>query len=287
MRVADNWKYFEILDASCGERLERWDNKFYIRPDPQVIWETPKDPKLWNKADAKYHRSKTGGGNWEIINPIKLPQVILYGNLKFRVEPTGFKHMGLFPEQAVNWDFVARLIRKQDRPISVLNLFSYTGGATLACAEAGAKVCHVDASKGMVTWARKNSVLAQFHDKPIRWIIDDCGKFVTREIHRDNTYDAVIMDPPSYGRGPNGEIWKLESKIYNLLKLCSEVLSDKPLFFLFNSYTTGLSPSVLKYLLATTLGDKFSEFSADEIGLPVTSSGIDLPCGATAIALNQ
>lgn len=287
MRAANNWRDYEIIDTSSGEKLERWGNQYFVRPDPQVIWDTPKDLILWNKANAKYHRSNSGGGSWEFLNPIKSSQNIAYNKLKFKVEPTGFKHMGLFPEQAVNWDFVNELIKKQNRSINVLNLFAYTGGATLACADYGANVCHVDASKGMVAWAKENAALSGLSDKPIRWIVDDCEKFVSREIRRNRLYDAVIMDPPSYGRGPGGEIWKLEDKIYNLLKLCSNVLSEKPLLFLLNSYTTGLSPSVMQYLLGVTVGNKFNNISADEIGLPVTRTKMILPCGSTAIALNK
>lgn len=286
MRIASNWVDYEIIDTSSGEKLERWGNERFIRPDPQVIWNTPKDLKIWKTAHAHYHRSSSGGGQWEFLQKIRSPAVISYGQLRFKIEPTGFKHMGLFPEQAVNWDFFSNKIRASGRPIHVLNLFSYTGGATLACAAAGASVCHVDASKGIVSWARENAALSNLDDRPIRWIVDDCEKFVSREIRRGRKYDAIIMDPPSYGRGPGGEVWKLEDRIYDLLCLCSKVLSDQPLFLALNSYTTGLSPSVMSYLLGVTVGDRFSSVSADEIGLSVTRTGFVLPCGSTAIAEN-
>ena len=287
MRVAADWKDYEIIDTSNGEKLERWGKEFFIRPDPQVIWHTPHQHPSWNQAHAHYHRSNSGGGSWEFLKPIQSPKTISYKGLRFKIEPTGFKHMGLFPEQAVNWDYFRELIQASERPIQVLNLFSYTGGATLACAAAGASVCHVDASKGIVSWARENAALSKLADRPIRWIIDDCEKFVMREIRRGRKYDAIIMDPPSYGRGPGGEVWKLEDKIYDLLSLCSQVLSDQPLFFALNSYTTGLSPSVMSYLLGTTVGTRFRSITADEIGLPVSNSGFVLPCGSTAIAVNE
>ena len=287
MRVAADWKDYENIDTSNGEKLERWGKEFFIRPDPQVIWHTPHQHPSWNQIHAHYHRSNSGGGSWEFLKPIQSPKTISYKGLRFKIEPTGFKHMGLFPEQAVNWDYFRELIQSSERPIQVLNLFSYTGGATLACAAAGASVCHVDASKGIVSWARENAVLSKLSDRPIRWIIDDCEKFVMREIRRGRKYDAIIMDPPSYGRGPGGEVWKLEDKIYDLLNLCSQVLSDQPLFFALNSYTTGLSPSVMSYLLGTTVGTRFRSITADEIGLPVSNSGFVLPCGSTAIAVNE
>ncbi|MEG2429809.1 MAG: class I SAM-dependent methyltransferase [Oscillospiraceae bacterium] len=283
MRVVKNFSDYEILDTSEGEKLERWGDTILVRPDPQIIWNTPKSSE-WKTADAHYLRSSKGGGEWENYKKIKSNWTISYKNLKFNIKPTGFKHTGLFPEQAVNWDFFQDIISKQKRKIKVLNLFAYTGGATLACAAAGADVCHVDASKGMVAWAKENAQLSNLSDKPIRWIVDDCEKFVAREIKRGNTYDAVIMDPPSYGRGPNGEIWKLEEQIYNMVSLCSKVLSDNPLFFVLNSYTTGLSPSVMEYLLGVTVGQKFDgKISCDEIGLKVTKTGYNLPCGSTAI----
>lgn len=284
MRIAEKWKDYKIIDTSSGDKLESWGGKILVRPDPQIIWKSPHRSDMWNRADAVYHRSNRGGGEWE--HRKKLPESwnVSYGNLNFNIRPTGFKHTGLFPEQAVNWDFMAEKIRNSGRPIKVLNLFAYTGGATLACAEAGAQVSHVDASKGMVQWARDNAVSSGLTEKPIRWLVDDCEKFVRREIRRGNLYDAVVMDPPSYGRGPGGEIWKLEDSIYDLVKVCSEVLSDNPLFFLLNSYTTGLSPSVMAYILNDILVEKFGgSVTADEIGLPVEATGGVLPCGSTAI----
>lgn len=287
MRVADNWKDYTLLDASGGERLERWKDVVLIRPDPQIIWDTPKSHPLWNKADAHYHRSAKGGGQWEFFNGPVNPREIGYGELSFKVQPTNFKHMGLFPEQAVNWDLFYGLIKNSNRPISVLNLFAYTGGATLASAAAGASVCHLDASKGMVQWARDNALLSGLKECPVRWIVDDCEKFVSREIKRGRRYDVVIMDPPSYGRGPGGELWKLEETLYNLLRLCEKVLTDNPLFFALNSYTTGLSAATMKYLLGVTVSHRFSSLSADEIGLPVVASGQVLPCGSTALCVNS
>lgn len=284
MRIADNWKDYRLLDTTSDEKLEVWKDIVLIRPDPQIIWKTPKKSVYWDKADALYHRSKQGGGSWEIKNKIPDSWKVSYGELKFNIKPTGFKHTGLFPEQAVNWDWMRNKIKNAGREIRVLNLFAYTGGATLACAEAGASVCHVDASKGMVAWARENAEASGLSERPVRWIVDDCEKFVNREIRRGKKYDAVVMDPPSYGRGPGGEVWKLEDSIYDLVELCSEVLSDDPLFFLLNSYTTGLSPSVMAYILGGTVGVKHKgEVSADEIGLPCEESGFALPCGSTAI----
>lgn len=285
MRAVSNFDDYEIIDTSGGEKLERWGDIILVRPDPQIIWNTEKRHKLWNDAHAVYKRSQTGGGHWENRKKFKEEWQISYKGLTFNVRPTGFKHTGLFPEQAVNWDFVRDKIKNANREINVLNLFAYTGGATVACASAGARVCHVDASKGMVAWARQNAEASGLADRPIRWIVDDCKKFVEREIRRGTKYDAVIMDPPSYGRGPGGEVWKLEEQIYPLVKLCFEVLSEKPLFFLLNSYTTGLSPSVMAYILGACAKDKNmgGSVSADEIGLPVTSTGFTLPCGSTAI----
>ena len=283
MRVANNWKDFEVIDTTSGEKLERWGDVILARPDPQIIWNTPKGPE-WKQANARYQRSSSGGGQWDNRSMNKDQWHINYGPLTFKISPTNFKHTGLFPEQAVNWDFMADKIRNAGRPISVLNLFAYTGGATIACAEAGAKVCHVDASKGMVSWAKENAQLSGLADKPIRWIVDDCKKFVEREIRRGNKYDAIVMDPPSYGRGPGGEVWKLEEAVYPLVELCSQVLSDKPLFFLLNSYTTGLSPSVMEYIIGVTVGKKYKgKLSSSEIGLPVTKTGFVLPCGSTAM----
>lgn len=285
MRIAENWRDYELIDATDGERLERWKNIILIRPDPQIIWHTERKSRLWSSADARYVRSSSGGGAWDVKK--KLPQSweIGYRELRFGVKPMGFKHTGVFPEQAVNWDWMAQKIKSANREIRVLNLFAYTGGATLACLNAGAYVCHVDASKGMTQWAKENAALSGLADRPQRWIVDDCGKFAAREERRKSYYDAVIMDPPSYGRGPNGEVWKLEDQIYDLVGSVSKILSDNPLFFLINSYTTGLSPSVMKYILQSTLSERFpdAKFSADEIGLPVSSTGLVLPCGATAM----
>ena len=284
MRAADKWKDYELLDASGGERLERWGDIILIRPDPQILWDTPKKDPRWRQAHARYHRSNTGGGQWERYRPIPDSWQIAYGNLLFALKPMGFKHTGLFPEQAVNWDAMAALIKKENRPVRVLNLFGYTGAATLACVAAGAHVTHVDASKGMVAWGKENAVASGLADRPMRWLVDDCGKFVQRELRRGNTYDGILMDPPSYGRGPGGEVWKLEEQIYPLVAECVKLLSDDPLFFLINSYTTGLSPSVMQYVLGSLLPQGVKgTLSADEIGLPVTASGLVLPCGATAM----
>lgn len=284
MRIADKWADYRIIDTSDGEKLESWKGKTLVRPDPQIIWKTERKNPLWRNADAIYHRSSKGGGEWEYRRKLPESWQISYGDLSFIIRPTGFKHTGLFPEQAVNWDYMSELIKNAGRPINVLNLFAYTGGATLACANAGASVCHVDASKGMVQWARENAAASSLTEKPIRWIVDDCEKFVEREIRRGKRYDAIIMDPPSYGRGPSGEVWKLEDCIYDLIKLCKGVLSDDPLFFVLNSYTTGLSPSVMAYMLDNVLTKQFGGYvSADEIGLPVEESNMPLPAGSTAI----
>ena len=284
MRTVSGFEDYELLDASGGEKLERWGTHILIRPDPQIIWDTPKEFPGWERAEARYIRSSKGGGEWEYFQKLPERWTISYQDLKFYIQPTGFKHTGLFPEQAVNWDFFRNVIKKAGRPVNILNLFAYTGGATLACAAAGASVCHVDASKGMVAWARENAALSGLSDRPIRWIVDDCEKFVAREIKRGRRYDGIIMDPPSYGRGPNGEVWKLEEQIYRMVKTCSAVLSDDPLFFVLNSYTTGLSPSVMRYLLGVTAAKgRGGILSCDEIGLPVTASGLVLPCGSTAI----
>lgn len=280
MWLADNWKDYEVIDCSKGEKLERWGDYILVRPDPQVIWDTPRKEKGWHKMNAHYHRSKKGGGEWEFFD---LPQQwsIHYRSLTFQLKPFSFKHTGLFPEQAANWDWFSELIKKAGRPVKVLNLFAYTGGATIAAAAAGASVTHVDASKGMVTWAKENAASSGLADAPIRWIVDDCVKFVEREIRRGNHYDAIIMDPPSYGRGPKGEIWKIEESIHPLVKLCAQLLVDRPLFFLINSYTTGLQPAVLSYLIGTELKRFPGKVTADEIGLPVNSNGLALPCGAS------
>ncbi|MBS1474121.1 MAG: methyltransferase domain-containing protein [Massilimaliae sp.] len=284
MRATRDWKDYRIIDTSNGEKLENWGGVLLIRPDPQIIWDTPRENPSWNRASGHYIRSSKGGGHWDFQKQVKESWNISYRDLKFLIRPTGFKHTGLFPEQAVNWDYFDRKIRAAGRPVKVLNLFAYTGGATLACANAGASVCHVDASKGMVAWARENAALSGLSDKPVRWIVDDCEKFVAREIRRENRYDAVIMDPPSYGRGPGGEVWQLEEQVYHLVSLCGQVLSENPLFFALNSYTTGLSPSVMEYLLGVTIGSRHSGIvSADEIGLPVEESGYILPCGSTAL----
>ena len=283
MWSADKWEQYRLIDSADGEKLEYWGDYLLRRPDPQAVWSLKSDKKLWNKADAWYHRSKSGGGKWEYLNK-KLPErwTVNYRNLTFNIKPMGFKHTGLFPEQAVNWDWFSELIKKADRPIRVLNLFAYTGGATLAAASAGASVTHVDASKGMVTWAKENAAASGLSDAPVRWLVDDCVKFVEREIRRGNKYDGIIMDPPSYGRGPKGEIWKIEEKIHPFIQLCTQILSDDPLFFLINSYTTGLQPAVLSYMLNTELVKKIGgKVEAEEIGLPVSSNGLVLPCGAS------
>lgn len=281
MWIADRWKDFEVVDASDGEKLERWSDYFLVRPDPQVIWKTDQTAAEWKKPSAIYHRSSKGGGSWQIF---ALPQsfCVRYDAMSFRLKPMSFKHTGLFPEQAVNWDFASDLIRRSGRAeIRVLNLFAYTGAASVACAKAGAQVCHVDASKGMVAWAKENAQLNGISN--IRFIVDDCVKFAEREIRRQKTYDAIIMDPPSYGRGPGGEVWKLENELYGLLELCLNLLSSQPLFFLLNSYTTGLSAGCMQYMLGSTVGRKFGGIvQSEEIGLPVTKSGLVLPCGATA-----
>ncbi len=280
MWIADNWKDYEAIDCSCGEKLERWGRYILLRPDPQVIWNTKKADKRWQKLNAHYHRSAKGGGEWEFFD---LPQQwsIRYGALTFHLKPFSFKHTGLFPEQAVNWDWIAHQIQRSKRPVRVLNLFAYTGGATLAAAQAGAEVTHVDASKGMVTWAKENAAASGLSDAPIRWLVDDCMKFVEREMRRQKAYDAIIMDPPSYGRGPKGEIWKIEDAIFPLIQACTKILSKEPLFFLINSYTTGLQPAVLAYMLNTAMKKYNGIVDAQEIGLPVSSSGLILPCGAS------
>lgn len=283
MRFSKDWKDYELLDCSCGERLERWGRVTLIRPDPQVIWQTEKKHPMWHKADAVYHRSNTGGGHWEVRGKVPDRWEIGYKDLVFNVKTMGFKHTGVFPEQAVNWDYVRTLIEKANRSVRVLNLFSYTGAATVSALRAGAQVVHVDASKGMVQWAKENAQSSGVIDRPVRWIVDDCVKFVQREIRRGNHYDILIMDPPSYGRGPGGEVWKLENEIYSFVELCRGVLSENPIAVLLNSYTTGLSPAVMQYILSSVLSPTFGGHTeSDEIGLPVTSSGLVLPCGATA-----
>ena len=286
MWLADQWNDYEVIDCSKGEKLERWGDYLLVRPDPQVIWDTPKKEKGWRKMNGHYHRSSKGGGEWEFF---QLPKewTIQYSlpinkKLTFHLKPFSFKHTGLFPEQAANWNWFSQLIAdavSKGRQVKVLNLFAYTGGATLAAAAAGASVTHVDASKGMVTWAKENAISSGLKDAPIRWLVDDCVKFVEREIRRGNHYDAIIMDPPSYGRGPKGEIWKIEESVYPLIQLCSQILTDNPLFFLINSYTTGLQPAVLSYMISTVLGTANGTVTASEIGLPVSSNGLVLPCG--------
>lgn len=288
MWLADQWNDYEVIDCSKGEKLERWGDYLLVRPDPQVIWDTPKKEKGWRKMNGHYHRSSKGGGEWEFFQlpkewtiPYSLP---INKKLTFHLKPFSFKHTGLFPEQAANWNWFSQLIAdavSKGRQVKVLNLFAYTGGATLAAAAAGASVTHVDASKGMVTWAKENAISSGLKDAPIRWLVDDCVKFVEREIRRGNHYDAIIMDPPSYGRGPKGEIWKIEESVYPLIQLCSQILTDNPLFFLINSYTTGLQPAVLSYMISTVLGTANGTVTASEIGLPVSSNGLVLPCGAS------
>ena len=285
MKSATNWKDYSVVATGNGYKLERWGKVILLRPDPQVIWESEVDMEKYPGLCAKYLRSPSGGGGWEYHSKMPDEWTIDYKNLKFSIKPMGFKHTGLFPEQAVNWDIMSSLIRGANRPISVLNLFAYTGGATVACLEAGASVCHVDASKGMVERAGENVRLSGLGDRPVRYIIDDCKKFVQREIKRGRRYDAIIMDPPSYGRGPNGEMWKIESELYSLVQLCAGVLTDNPLFFLINSYTTGLQPQVLKNILTLTLKNYSGKTFAYEVGLP-TEEGIILPCGASGIFVN-
>lgn len=281
MWLADKWSDYQILDTSSGEKLEMWGKYSLIRPDPQVIWKSDKKNALWQRANASYKRSNKGGGAWS-ENSLPESWTVNYRDLTFLIKPMGFKHTGLFPEQAVNWDFCRELIEKACRPIKVLNLFAYTGGATVACAKAGASVCHVDASKGMVASAKENARLSGLENAPIRYIVDDCKKFIEREIRRGNKYDGIIMDPPSYGRGPSGEVWKIEECIDDFVKLSLGVLSDSPLFFILNSYTTGLSASTMKYITDLRLLSKFQGKSeADELGLPVKDTGLALPCGST------
>ena len=281
MWIADNWKEYEVLDSSSGEKLERWGDYILVRPDPQVIWSTPHEHAGWKKKNGHYHRSSKGGGEWELLN---LPDEwdIHYRSLTFHLKPFSFKHTGLFPEQAVNWDWFSELIKNAGRPVKVLNLFAYTGGATLSAAAAGASVTHVDASKGMVTWAKENAHSSGLGNAPIRWLVDDCVKFVEREIRRGSLYDAIIMDPPSYGRGPKGEIWKIEDSIWPFIELSTQLLSAQPLFFLINSYTTGLQPAVLSYMLQSTVQKRFGgSVASEEIGLPVSGTDLILPCGAS------
>ncbi len=284
MRIADKWKDYELIDASSGERLERWGDIILIRPDPQIIWNTERKNPLWHNAHARYIRSSKGGGNWQVLKKLPDRWNISYGELKFNVRTMGFKHTGVFPEQGTNWDFVAEKIKSSNKQLNILNLFGYTGCATLSALSAGARVCHVDASKGMVQWARDNAAESALADKPVRWIVDDCIKFVERELRRGNRYDGIIMDPPSYGRGPGGEVWKLEESIYSFVELSAKLLSEDAKFFILNSYTAGLSPSVMEYILSSVIKPKMGGVvSCDEIGLPVSDSSLVLPCGSTAI----
>ena len=283
MRVS-YWDDYELIDTSGGERLERWGDVILIRPDPQIIWETYKQDRRWLQSNARYHRSSSGGGRWEIYDSVPDSWKICYKNLVFNVKTMGFKHTGVFPEQAVNWDLLIEKIKESEKPFKVLNLFAYTGGATMACASAGAEVCHVDSSKGMVSWARENARCSGLGSKPIRWIVDDCIKFVQREQRRGNRYDGIIMDPPSYGRGPDGEVWKLEDKLFYLIEMCREIMKENASFFIINSYTKGLSPSIMGYMLEAVIKSKFGgRVISDEIGLCVKSNGLILPSGAVSM----
>ena len=280
MIIANNWKDYEIIDMADGEKLEKWKDIILVRPDPQIIWKEKSFPKKWNEAMARYNRSNTGGGNWQYKKKVPASWQVNYKNLTFNIKPMGFKHTGLFPEQAANWDWMIEKIKNAKRPIKVLNLFAYTGGATVACSYAGAEVCHVDSSKGMVAWAKENIASSNLQNRPVRYIVDDVVKFVNREIRRGNKYDAIIMDPPSYGRGAKGEVWQFENNIYDLVELCTNVLSEKPLFFLINSYTTGISSTVLENILNLNITKKYGgKVENGEIGLPMTNSKLILPCG--------
>lgn len=280
MKLSNDWVDYEILDMADGKKLERWGKFILDRPDPQIVWKEKTNKELWNKANAIYHRSKKGGGYWENKTSVPSNWQIKYKDLTFNIKQMGFKHTGLFPEQAVNWDYMINKIKKSNRKIKVLNLFAYTGGATVACAYAGADVVHVDSSKGMVSWAKENIVSSNLEDRYVRFIVDDCIKFVQREIRRGNKYDAIVMDPPSFGRGANGEVWNIEESLFPLIKLCEEVLSDNPLFFLINSYTTGMSPTVLENILNITINRKYNgRVTSGEVGLPMKSSNLILPCG--------
>ncbi|WHH61440.1 class I SAM-dependent methyltransferase [Petroclostridium sp. X23] len=282
MWIADEWKDYELIDTGNGEKLERWGKYVVRRPDPQVIWPIDSNNKVWRNVDGHYHRNSSGGGKWEFFSKLPEHWTISYENLKFNIKPMGFKHTGLFPEQAVNWSWMMERIKSTDKPVRVLNLFAYTGGATVAAAYAGAEVCHVDAAKGMVSWAKENIAVSKLADRKVRFIVDDVLKFVQRENRRGRQYEGIIMDPPSYGRGPNGEVWKIEDELYNLVSECMHVLSPNPLFFLINSYTTGLAPTVLTNVLKMTVGKKHGgHIASDEIGLPITQSGLVLPCGAS------
>ena len=280
MKLANNWKDYKILDMADGQKLERWGNVILSRPDPQIIWKNKSFPNKWKDINAVYHRSSSGGGSWEFKKKMPEKWQIKYKDLTFNIKPMGFKHTGLFPEQAVNWDWMIEKIQKANRPIKVLNLFAYTGGATVACSYAGASVCHVDSSKGMTTWAKENIESSGLKERPVIFIVDDVIKFVSREIRRNNKYDAIIMDPPSYGRGAKGEVWQFENDIYDLVELCTNVLSDKPLFFLINSYTTGISSKVLADILELTVAKKYrGKIESGEVGIPMEISNLVLPCG--------
>ncbi len=288
MRISDKWKDYELLDCTDGEKLERWGSVILIRPDPQVIWKTGRQHPLWNRANARYNRSQSGGGSWQVFGKLPDRWEIACGDLTFNIKTMGFKHTGLFPEQAANWDLVRELIQKENREVKVLNLFAYTGGATVAALKAGAAVTHVDASKGMTQWAKENAVSSGVAGGKVRWLVDDCIKFVQREIRRGSRYDIIIMDPPSYGRGPGGEVWKLENEVYDFVTLCAQILSDNAVAMLINSYTTGLSPSVMEYILGSVIVPGHGgSVSGDELGLRVTQTGLALPCGATAIWKKQ
>ena len=280
MKIANDWKDYKILDMADGQKLEKWGDVILSRPDPQIIWKSKSYPEKWKNINATYHRSKTGGGSWEFTKKMPQQWQIKYKELTFNIKPMGFKHTGIFPEQAVNWDWMIEKIRNAKRDIKVLNLFAYTGGATVACSYAGASVCHVDSSKGMVAWAKDNIKSSGLEERPVRYIVDDVVKFVNREIRRGNKYDAIIMDPPSYGRGANGEVWQFENNIYDLVELCTKVLSDNPLFFLINSYTTGISSKVLEDILNLTINKEYNgKVTSGEIGLPMEDSKLVLPCG--------
>lgn len=284
MRVVTGFDDYELIDASDGERLERWKDIILIRPDPQVMWHGDRKNPLWRNAHAKYHRSNSGGGHWEMLKKVPSVWNVDFKDLTFRLKPMDFKHTGLFPEQAVNWELMSDCIKKADQPVKVLNLFAYTGGATVACLKAGASVTHVDASKGMVSWAKENAVVSGVGDRPVRWLVDDCLKFIAREIRRGNKYDGIVMDPPSYGRGPNGEVWKIEQQLDELLYQTAQILSDDAIFFLLNSYSGGISPTIINYMVKNiVIGKRKGEVTTDEIGLKITDRDIALPCGCTTL----
>lgn len=288
MRVVEGFDDYELIDASDGERLERWKDIILIRPDPQVMWHGERKNPLWKNAHARYHRSSSGGGYWENLKPIPKAWAVNFKDLTFRLKPMDFKHTGLFPEQAVNWELMGNAIKNANRPIKVLNLFAYTGGATVACLKAGASVTHVDASKGMVQWAKENAAASGVGDRPVRWLVDDCLKFISREIRRGNKYDGIVMDPPSYGRGPNGEVWKIEQQLQELLELTAQILSDNALFFLLNSYSGGISPTIINYMVKNiVIGKRVGEVITDEIGLKITEKDLCMPCGCTTVWMGK